>query len=144
MYINGGIQNDYMNRTDHWGKCIPGDLNDRCPVGPYIDNKSKMFGDVLIYEPCNYASNVAYYKAATRICDNENWSIEEEKVNAIKRGFLALGVGSSFWHASHTYVGYSFDNNMIAIIAAMYHDAAISPLKNNATIFKQFKSISRA
>lgn len=119
-------------------------MKDRCPVGPYIQNKPDHFGDVLIYEPCNYASNVAYFGAAMRMCDNENWSIDEQKVNAIKRGFLALGVGSSFWHASHTYVGYSFDNNMIAVLAALMHDAAVAPLPSNSTILKYLSRSERS
>lgn len=98
----------------------------------------------MIQEPCNYASNVAYFRAATRICDNEDWSIDDEKMNAIKRGFLALGVGSSFWHASHTYVGYSFDNNMIAVIAALFHDASVSSLPSNSTILKYLSRSERS
>jgi hypothetical protein len=73
-----------MNLTDKWGQCIPGDLSNRCPIGPYLDNQPKYFGDVLINEPCNYVSNIAYYRAATRICDNENWNIDDEKTNAVK------------------------------------------------------------
>jgi len=65
-------------------------------------------------------------------------------MNAIKRGFLALGVGSSFWHASHTYVGYSFDNNMIAVIAALFHDASVSSLPGNSTILKYLSRSERS
>ena len=125
-----------MGRSDHWGSCTPGDLNDRCPVGPYKDNTPGTFGDVEVLEPCNYASNVAYFRAATRMCDDEEWSMDDEEANAFKQGFLALAVGSSFWHASHTYVGYSFDNNMIALLAALMHDISVSPLKSNSTILK--------
>ena len=45
-------------------------------------------------------------------------------------------MGSAFWHGSHSYVGYSFDNNMIAVLAALLHDASVSPLKSNSTILK--------
>ena len=34
------------------------------------------FGSVSIYEPCNYASNVAYYHTVTEICDHEGWTIQ--------------------------------------------------------------------
>jgi hypothetical protein len=119
-------------------------LSDRCPIGPYVDNQPGYFGDVLIHEPCNYVSNIAYYRAATRICDNENWHIDDQKTNAVKRGFLALAVGSSFWHGSHTYVGYSFDNNMIAVLAALMHNAAMDPLPSNSTILKQLKRSERS
>jgi len=39
---------------------------------PYKENedlKYAFIGDVLIYEPCNYASNIAYYHSVTRACD---------------------------------------------------------------------------
>ena len=36
FYKDGGADNDYMNKTDYWGECTPGDLADRCPVGPYL------------------------------------------------------------------------------------------------------------
>ena len=32
-----------------------------------------------IYEPCNYASNVAYYHTVTEICDHEGWSLPMEE-----------------------------------------------------------------
>jgi hypothetical protein len=60
---------DYQGKKDEWGNCMPGPNHDnRCPV-KYLENDESMFGDVKIYEPCNYASNVAYYRAAVRICE---------------------------------------------------------------------------
>lgn len=35
-------------------------------------------------------------------------------------------MGSAFWHGSHTYDGYSFDNNMIAVISYLAHQASVS------------------
>ena len=35
-------------------------------------------------------------------------------------------MGSAFWHGSHTYSGYSFDNNMIGVIAYIAHQASVS------------------
>jgi hypothetical protein len=32
-----------------------------------------------------------------------------------------MAAGSAFWHGSHTYVGYSFDNNMISVIGYLAH-----------------------
>jgi len=76
-YFNSnGTQHDYMNRTDTWGGCTPDTLNTRCDVGDYKENTLKYFGDdkMIIYEPCNYASNVAYYHSATRVCDYPDWT----------------------------------------------------------------------
>ena len=82
-----------------------------------------------IYEPCNYASNIAYYHSATRICDYPNWTGGNDYRREFKRTFHSLAIGSAFMHGSHTYVGYSFDNQMIAVIAYLAHQLSVSTLK---------------
>lgn len=78
-FKSNGVDKDYMNRTDHWGECTPYINDTRCPVGPYQRNQSSTFGveKMTVYEPCNYVSNVAYYRSATRICDYPDWSIDD-------------------------------------------------------------------
>jgi hypothetical protein len=44
----------------------------------------------------------------------------------MKRSFATHAMGSAFWHGSHTYNGYSFDNNMIAVIAYLAHQSSVS------------------
>jgi hypothetical protein len=44
------------------------------------------FGSVSIYEPCNYASNVAYYYTVTEMCDHEGWTLPIEEGKALDRG----------------------------------------------------------
>jgi hypothetical protein len=82
-FLTNGTSNDYMNQTDHWGGCTPETDFARCPRG-YMRNKSAEFGSdkMTIYEPCNYVSNVAYYRSATRICDYPDWSSNELIINA--------------------------------------------------------------
>ena len=69
-FVNNGTEKDYMDQADHWGGCHPDQDDQRCPVAPYkehVNNKDGMlFGrdKIRIYEPCNYASNIAYYHAA--------------------------------------------------------------------------------
>ena len=56
---------------------MPGPNHDnRCPA-KYSEDDESMFGDVKIYEPCNYASNVAYYRSAVRICEKTDWNLED-------------------------------------------------------------------
>jgi len=79
-YQTNGTDSDYMGKPDHWGGCQP-ETDPRCKHGDYIESKQgkqAIFGEggVLIYEPCNYSSNIAFYRAATRICDYPNWSID--------------------------------------------------------------------
>jgi hypothetical protein len=84
-FLSNGTDKDYMNKTDHWGGCVPENPNSRCPVGDYeefVKNpKGGDFGakNITMMEPCNYASNVAYYHAATRICDYTQFSVGEEQ-----------------------------------------------------------------
>jgi len=56
-----GTDHDYNNKSDHWGS----------KESDLMRNTSGLFGDekMIIYEPCNYVSNVAYYHSATRVCD---------------------------------------------------------------------------
>lgn len=35
-------------------------------------------GNIPIYEPCNYASNIAYYHAALEVCKKRSWSFGGE------------------------------------------------------------------
>jgi hypothetical protein len=35
--------------------------------------------NMTIYEPCNFASNIAFYRSTTKICDYaDEWSIPEK------------------------------------------------------------------
>ena len=137
-FKSNGVDKDYMGKSDHWGGCTPYIPDTRCPVGPYQRNTSHPFGveKMTVYEPCNYVSNVAYYRSATRICDYPDWTIDNAQINALKRGFTTLAMGSAMWHGSHTYVGYSFDNNMIAVISYLAHQASISSLPGNSSVLK--------
>ena len=40
-----------------------------------------------IYEPCNYASNFAYYHVVTSICDHTGWSIDSSYTVAMGQAF---------------------------------------------------------
>jgi len=53
-------------------------------------------------------------------------------------------MGSAMWHGSHTYVGYSFDNNMIAVISYLAHQASVSNLPGNSTVLKQLSLTPRS
>ena len=40
-----------------------------------------------IYEPCNYASNFAYYHVVTSICDHTGWSMDPSYTVAMGQAF---------------------------------------------------------
>lgn len=58
---------------------------------------------MTILEPCNYASNIAYYHATSKICDyDDKWSIDDTQKLTTKRLFAMLTSGSAFMHDSFT------------------------------------------
>jgi hypothetical protein len=99
-----------------------------------------MFGtdtprEVMIMEPCNYASNVAYYHSAVRFCDYPDWNFDQETVILLKRAMTTLGSGSPFMHGSHTQLGFFFDNNVISVIAFTGYRSILAKLGgSNSTI----------
>jgi hypothetical protein len=99
---------------------------------------------MTIFEPCNYASNIAFYRGATRICDYPDWSVDTEQIVSMKRSFSALAIGSAMWHGSHTYVGYSFDNNLMAVIGYLAHQASVSGLKSSSPIIHELSTTPRS
>ena len=87
-----------------------------------------------VQEPCNYASNMAYYHSTTRICDYPDWSIETDQIKALKRSYATLALGSAFWHGSYTYVGYSFDENLIAVVSYVGYQIMVQKLNSTSPI----------
>ena len=88
---------------DHWGsKFVPGGSQKT-----YLKHEPEIWDpdNMIIYETCNYVSNIAYYHGACRLCDYPNWTIGDDYVNAMKRGFSTLAFGSAFMHGAHTSLG---------------------------------------
>ena len=56
---------------DHWGETGN--------IVPWSRNTPEIFGKdgMIINEPCNYVSNMAYYHSVSRTCDYPNWSITQ-------------------------------------------------------------------
>ena len=85
---------------------------------------------IIIYEPCNYASNIAYYHDATEICKNKgNLHIPGESSVAVIQAFSYLGFGSAFWHGSVTDLGITMDIGFIDILAYVIHQASVENLR---------------
>merc|ERR1712241_110886 len=91
------------------------------------------YGQMPIWEPCNYASNLAYYHTVTEICGRESWNLPLDDVKAMAITFAILAQGSAFWHGSETNNGGAADvriNDLFAYVAyqgAMRNDL---PLDN--------------
>jgi hypothetical protein len=108
----------------------------------WLRHTPEAFGteNITIYEPCNYVSNLAYYHSTVRTCDYPEFNSGLEYQTAIKRSFASLAVGSAMWHGTFTYVGASFDNRMISVIAYLAHQMTTENIpctgKCNENIFK--------
>eukprot|EP01083_Nonionella_stella_P058401 152941_1 len=95
-----------------------------------------LFGDgtareMVIEEPCNYASNIAYYHGALRICNREEWSGDESDVairNALKQSFVILTGGSAFFHGSETDLGAISDTLPISVISYISYESLIDEI----------------
>lgn len=87
----------------------------------------------MIMEPCNYASNIAYYHSAMRVCDQPytEWNFDLPTRRALKQGFVTLAAGSAMMHGSHTYLGDGYDCLMIGVIAYTGYRAIVEKLGAN-------------
>ena len=76
FWLSNGTARDSEGNVDHWGQ-IKGDHCYR----EYHQGKTASMGgyNMTIYEPCNFASNIAFYRSTTKICDYaDDWSIPEK------------------------------------------------------------------
>ena len=60
------------SRNDTWVQCENNSrwFEKNCTVQEY--------GQMPIWEPCNYASNLAYYHTTTEICSRQQWNLPED------------------------------------------------------------------
>ena len=117
---------DYFE-MDGFGNDTWGSRNDNKTW--FENNATAQDNGIIIYEPCNYASNIAYYHPATEVCQSrKDLHMSEESIVAIIQSFSFLGSGSAFFHGSCTQTGLSFDANMISILSYVAHQASIENL----------------
>lgn len=108
----------------------------------YMEKNSSrtMQDNMIIYEPCNYASNVAFYHVVTEFCDRVSYgdpfSIPKKYVKALGKAFSQVAMGSSFMHGSHTNLGAQQDTRAMNVMAYVIHQASILPLRSNSPILR--------
>ena len=87
-----GTDSDWEDTRDYWGK-----TGSKYKEG--LDQSNTCcIGGITVYEPCNYASNVAFYHSITRLCEYPHWSkdaIDKRYLVELKRGFANLAAGSA-------------------------------------------------
>ena len=106
-----------------------------------IDEKSTT---LEVFEPCNYASNFAYYTLMSQTSTLGEMPTSSRK--ALGQAAAGLTLGSSFFHASHTRLGQELDNLMIKIIAYTLYETYINSLNlphDTSSVITQLKSSDR-
>merc|ERR1719348_2085878 len=111
--------------SDSWGSCLG---EGHCHEYHEQNLTFQEYHNIGIYEPCNYASNLAYYHVVTMICDNTEWTLPAMYQKAMAQAFTSLTVGSAFWHGSHTLLGNIADNRFIDVVAYLAHQASLENL----------------
>ena len=87
-------------------------------IGRYLERNTTLFPlpggrSLLIFEPCNTASNFAYYHMVTALARRRRWVMGRANTRALAQTCSALALGSAFFHGSHTRLGSKADNNLI-------------------------------
>ena len=96
------------------------------------------FKNMPVYEPCDFASNLAYYHDVLEFCDrmssSQPFHLPQKYVNSLGKVFSSLAMGSSFWHGSNTLLGRSQDRRILAAMAYTLHQASLAPLSSPSPI----------
>ena len=93
---------------------------------------------MLIYEPCNYASNLPNFYMATEMCNRaDDLSMPQNSSVAIIQTASFLAMGSSAYHGSHTNLGDSLDGDMIQILSYVIHQEpdSVDKFYSNLLVF---------
>ena len=122
---------------------------------------------MAIWEPCNYASNVAYYHTAREICKRESWTLSNDYgrfqtsfniriesiltytlyivVSAMFENFAQLAQGSAFMHGSNTHVGGVADVKLNDLFAYTVYQAMVTNLEHvNSTLIHELSYTPRS
>lgn len=93
-------------------------------------------GEMVIQEPCNTISNVAYYRALIELCDEKReLSFSPDAITSMAESFSLLAFGSSVWHGSQTQLGNVSDNRAIDIVAFIGYQELVSVLPFDSFIY---------
>ena len=69
---------------------------------------------------------MAYLDTAIKICNYPDWHVDVSWRRALKRAFFVQSFGSSLMHMTHTELGHTLDNDMMAVITGIGYQALAS------------------
>ncbi|XP_059083578.1 uncharacterized protein LOC131880876 [Tigriopus californicus] len=129
----------FLEYAQAGGNEADGDPWPACDDRKWFENNctTQEYGSIPIYEPCNYASNVAYYHTAIEICKRSDWAFSDADVQGMVRNFGILAQGSAFLHGSQTSVGGAADVRLNDLFTYIAYQAAVQNLSpaNRSVVF---------
>jgi len=87
-----------------------------------------------IWEPCNYASNLAYDRLMIEMCLQEDWFFSSHTVSKISQAFALITYGSAFMHGSNTELGQKQDTVSNDLFPFIIYQAGVSNIPYNPVI----------
>ena len=118
-----------LTNEDEWGSRK--DYTERNATLTTVSN-------MMIQEPCNYASGVAYYKPVAEMCRKKlsttPFNMPEDVISGLAKAMSQLAFGSAFYHGSQTELGLSLDNVSIRLVAYVLHQAIVSQFGTHSPV----------
>jgi len=126
-----GMQEYWATRgveDDTWHECnSKGEEIARSSSAWFENNCTRQQGvEMDIWEPCNYASNLAYDRLLVEMCVQQGWTLPSKVVTKIAESFAILTFGSSFMHGSNTRLGVEQDVRSNNLFPYVIHQAAVA------------------
>jgi len=89
---------------------------------------------IAIWEPCNYASNLAYDRLMVEVCLQQGWAFPRETVAKIAEAFAIVTAASSFFHGSQTQLGGDMDRKSNDLFVFIVYQAGVSNIPYDPVI----------
>lgn len=134
MFSEYGQNGGSLDGTDLWGQDSGWIENNRTPLSQDDNTTVPGATDIILQQPCNAVSNIAYYRAAIDVWEYEHWAIPEEYIEALTLTFSIEAYGSIFYHGGETTLGYLIDVIPTGAFAQMGHQAMFDSYPCNSIL----------
>lgn len=145
-YVNDAIWQgiiDYWdmggNPDDRWGTTASTFVECNVTVSP--------FRNMVVYEPCNSASNIAYYHLLNEVCNRRavgsKFHFPPKYITAMGKMLAALPVASSFMHLTNTNLGSQQDVGIIRVLSYLLHQGIMDALPYRSSILNDLSPVPR-
>jgi hypothetical protein len=124
-FLDYGESKGALDGSDAWG--VPSQFIE-FNATPLSADSLGVSSDIVIEQPCNTVSNIAYYHTMIAMCDYADWTMSQNEISALASSFALLVPSSSLFHASNTALGGTMDSQAIRLAAFIAFQAAVESL----------------